>query len=102
MMKKHTLALVLITLLSGLTWADDAQKARQPGDYPFTADSLEQPGVPKGKLEGPFEFHSKVFAGNVRQYWIYVPANYKAKSKTRASLLVFQDGQRATNPKGSL
>ncbi len=31
-----------------------------------------------------------------------MPANYKAKSKTKPSLLVFQDGQRATNPKGSL
>src|SRR5262249_40040110 len=27
--------------------------ARQPGDYKLGPDSLPQPGVPKGKLEGP-------------------------------------------------
>ena len=51
-------------------------------------------------MRGPFEFHSKVFAGTVRRYWIYVPAGYTAAKP--ANLLVFQDGQRATNPNGSL
>jgi len=68
--------------------------------YPLTAESLVQEGVPHGRLEGPFEFHSKIIAGTVRRYWIYVPAQYSEKSP--ASLLVFQDGQRATNPNGSL
>lgn len=101
-MTKRIVLLVFTMLISYPTIANDAQKPRQPGEYPFTADSLEQPDVSKGKLEGPFEFHSKVFAGTVRQYWIYVPAHYKPKAKTKPSLLVFQDGQRATNPKGSL
>lgn len=74
--------------------------ARKPGDYPLTADSLRHQDVPRGRLEGPFEFHSKVFSGTVRQYWIFVPAQYDASKP--ASLLVFQDGQRATNPEGSL
>ena len=73
---------------------------RKPGDYPLTADSLPQPNVPKGKLEGPFEFRSHIIANTVRRYWIYVPAQYKPEKP--ASLLVFQDGQRATNPEGSL
>jgi hypothetical protein len=77
-----------------------AEAPRQPGDYPFTADSLEQPQVPRGKLEGPFEFHSNVFPDTVRRYWIYVPVNYDAQNPP--NLLVFQDGQRAINPKGSL
>jgi hypothetical protein len=102
MMKNYTSAILLVGLISCWTWADEPSKPRQAGEYPHTADSLEQSGVPKGKLEGPFEFHSKVFAGTVRQYWVYVPANYKTKSKIKPSLLVFQDGQRATNPKGSL
>ncbi|WP_414703779.1 alpha/beta hydrolase [Povalibacter sp.] len=78
--------------------------ARKPGEYPLTADSLNQPDVPKGKLEGPFEFHSKVIPGTVRRYWIFVPAQYSTKKPPAqgASLLVFQDGQRATNPEGSL
>ncbi len=68
--------------------------------YPLTEDSLVHDNVPHGKLEGPFEFHSKIIAGTVRRYWIYVPAQYSVK--TVASLLIFQDGQRATNPEGAL
>ena len=77
-----------------------AQAVRQPGEYPLTADSLVQPDVPHGSLRGPFEFHSRIFEGTVRRYWIYVPAQYKPSQA--ASVLVFQDGQRATNPTGSL
>ena len=56
--------------------------------------------MPKGKLDGPFLFKSQIIAGTVRRYWIYVPAQYT--SATPANVLVFQDGQRATNPTGSL
>jgi hypothetical protein len=73
---------------------------RKPGEYPPTADSLPQPGVAKGKLIGPLEFKSKIIAGTVRRYWIYVPVKYDAKSPP--NLLVFQDGQRAINPQGPL
>ena len=75
-------------------------QTRQAGEYPFTQDSLVQQDTRKGKLQGPFEFHSKIFAGTVRQYWIYIPADYNPKQPP--NLLVFQDGQRATNPNGSL
>ena len=71
---------------------------RQPGTYPLGPDSLPQDGVPKGQLEGPFLFKSQILAGTVRRYWIYVPAQYTGA--TPANVLVFQDGQRATNPTG--
>src|SRR6266700_5687788 len=70
--------------------------ARKPGDYTHGPDSKPQDGVPRGRLEGPFEFHSQIFAGTVRQYWLWVPAQYTPEKP--ACLLVFQDGQRATNP----
>jgi len=54
----------------------------------------------RGRLEGPFELHSRVYPGTVRRYWVYVPANYDPARPP--NLLVFQDGQRATNPSGSL
>jgi hypothetical protein len=73
---------------------------RKPGDYPLTAASLPQPDAPKGRLEGPFLFHSRVIPNTVRKYWVFVPAQYKPSDA--ASVLVFQDGQRATNPEGSL
>ena len=68
--------------------------------YELGADSLAQEGVPKGELIGPLLFQSEIIQNTIRRYWIYVPANYS--SDTVANLLVFQDGQRATNPKGSL
>jgi hypothetical protein len=77
-----------------------AAEPRKPGEYPPTADSIPQPGVAKGKLVGPLEFKSKVIAGTVRRYWVYVPAKYDPKSPP--NLLVFQDGQRAINPQGPL
>ena len=74
--------------------------AREPGVYTLGPDSLPQPGVPKGRLEGPIAFKSRILAGTVRRYWVYVPAQYQADRP--ANLLVFQDGQRATNPEGTL
>jgi enterochelin esterase family protein len=59
-------------------------------DYKLGPDSMPQNGVPQGKLEGPFEFKSKVFDGTTRNYWIYVPAQYDAKKP--ACVMVFQDG----------
>src|SRR5688500_4633409 len=74
-------------------------RAAEIPQYTLTEDSLVHEGVPQGKLEGPFEFHSKIIAGTVRRYWIYVPAQYTDASP--ASVLVFQDGQRAINPAGA-
>lgn len=68
--------------------------------YELGADSLPQTGVPTGDLIGPLLFQSEIIENTIRRYWVYVPANYSID--TPANLLVFQDGQRATNPKGSL
>jgi enterochelin esterase family protein len=40
---------------------------RRPGEYPVSAEALPQEGIPKGRLEGPFEFHSKIIANTVRR-----------------------------------
>jgi poly(3-hydroxybutyrate) depolymerase len=90
----------LITLIMGACILAGPVWARELGEYPLTADSLVQPGVAHGRLEGPFEFRSGVIAGTVRRYWVYVPAGYDTRRPP--NLLVFQDGQRATNPEGLL
>jgi enterochelin esterase family protein len=95
-MKLWAMGLVLALLAGPALGAEP----RKPGEYPPTADSLPQPGVPKGKLIGPLEFKSKIIAGTVRRYWIYVPVKYDANNPP--NLLVFQDGQRAINPQGPL
>jgi S-formylglutathione hydrolase FrmB len=94
--------LILAVLCASFASAAEATlaPARKPGDYPLGADSLPQAGVPAGRLEGPFTFRSAILAGTAREYWVFVPAQYSAEKP--AALLVFQDGQRATNPKGQL
>lgn len=59
-------------------------------DYPLTADSLPQDGVPKGTVTKHTWDTSTVFAGTTREYWVYVPAQYD-ESKP-ACVMVFQDG----------
>src|SRR5215831_18119339 len=79
---------------------DNAAPARRPGEYTLGPDSLPQEHVPQGRLEGPLLFRSAVFTNTVRQYWIYVPAQYTPQKP--ACVLVFQDGQRAVRTNGSL
>lgn len=59
-------------------------------NYELTADSRPQPGVPEGTLHGPFKWESKIFPGTVREYGIYVPAQYTDDKP--ACVLVVQDG----------
>ena len=73
---------------------------RKPGTYALPPEAYPKDGVPRGKLEGPFELKSQIIPNTVRRYWIFVPAQYTATIP--ANLLVFHDGQRATNPEGSL
>jgi enterochelin esterase-like enzyme len=68
--------------------------------YQLGPESMPQDGVPRGKLEGPIVFKSKVLANTTRKYWIYVPARYDPARA--ACVLVFQDGARAINPQGVL
>jgi enterochelin esterase family protein len=105
-MKAIARALLMAGLApASLAWAQapahPSAAERKPGDYPITADSLPNPAIAHGQLLGPFEHVSMVFAGTVRRYWVYVPAGYRADGPA-PNLLVFQDGQRATNPNGSL
>jgi enterochelin esterase family protein len=96
-MKRFAIAAAMLCLaLPSLALADAPRKA---GDYPLTADSQVR-AVAHGQVIGPVEFHSKVFPGTVRRYWVYVPAGYQASNPP--NLLVFQDGQRALNPDGPL
>jgi enterochelin esterase family protein len=99
------LALLLPLSSAVATFAADNASTNRPSalvgkTYELGPDSLPQEGVPKGKLEGPFLFKSQVFSNTVRQYWVYVPAQYSPEKP--ACVLVFQDGQRAVRTNGSL
>jgi enterochelin esterase-like enzyme len=80
-MTRRLACLTLLLLAPALRAADD---------YPLGPDSMEQPDVPKGKVTKYTWDKSTVFPGTVRDYWVYVPAQYDGK--TPACVMVFQDG----------
>ena len=87
-------AAALLFTLTGMT-----ASARGADEYVLGPDSLPQAGVPKGRVEGPLVFKSKLFADTIRQYWIYVPAQYDA-SRPHA-VMVFQDGHAYVGAEGT-
>lgn len=82
-MKKLLLIIFLISSISAFEQAPAE-------NYPEDSASIEHPGVPKGEvLKFTFE-NSKIFPGTWREYWIYVPAQYR--SDKPACVYVNQDG----------
>ena len=79
---------------TAFTWHYEAADRRLGGGqlevYETHPDSREQPGVPKGTLKQMPPWESKIFAGTKRDWWVYVPAQYRAE--TPAAVMVFQDG----------
>ncbi|MEP7320450.1 MAG: alpha/beta hydrolase-fold protein [Saprospiraceae bacterium] len=51
--------------------------------------------VPTGQIKGPFKFHSKIYPGTERNYWLYIPVQYDA-GKPACSMIV-QDGLSRAN-----
>jgi len=65
--------------------------------YKLGPDSMRRDGVPKGTVTKDV-WHSNIFPGTVRDYWVYVPAQYDEKKS--ACVMVFQDGQAYVNETG--
>jgi enterochelin esterase-like enzyme len=65
-------------------------RQREVEAYTDQPELAEQPGVPKGKLTPQKPWESKIFPGSTRQWWVYVPAQYKDDQP--ACVMVFQDG----------
>src|SRR5262249_44219670 len=80
-MRLRLAGVVLTLIVASSLWAADA--------YKLAPDSMEQPGVPKGKVT-KHSWKSQIFPGTECDYWIYVPAQYDAKKPT--CVMVFQDG----------
>ena len=68
-------------------------------NYPLDPDSQRQQDVPAGTVTKHRWESTAFFPGTVRDYWIYVPAQYKAEQP--AAVMVFQDGGSYVNEKGS-
>ncbi|MEP7318936.1 MAG: SMP-30/gluconolactonase/LRE family protein [Panacibacter sp.] len=66
-------------------------KAQTPVEnYTVDSASVEHKGVPKGEVLKFVFDNSKIFPGTWRQYWVYIPAQYKPE--TPACVYVNQDG----------
>ena len=80
---------------SALTWHYELGPDRRLGGsqieaYETHPDSRERTDVPKGSVKQMPPWESKIFAGTKRDWWVYVPAQYRAESP--AAVMVFQDG----------
>jgi enterochelin esterase family protein len=65
--------------------------APQDDQYTLGPDSQIQKSVPQGKvIQMPAWTNSKIYPGTTRDWWIYVPAQYKAEQP--ANVMVFCDG----------
>lgn len=59
--------------------------------FPLPPDSFPQAGVPKGTVTKHTFDRSTIFPGTVRDYWIYVPAQYDPAKA--ACVMIVQDGE---------
>jgi len=73
-----------------LTTTATLHAAPQDDQYVLGPDSKAKDGVPRGKVVPMEPWKSKIFDGTVRDWWVYVPAQYDAAKP--AAVMVFQDG----------
>ena len=100
--RKTLLTLVLALAVARYGQSQNPAPAAPNPDafYKLGPDSLEQEGVPRGQIRGPFTLQSNAYPGTQHTYWVYVPAQYN--SSTPASLMIFNDGQAFIAPTGNL
>ena len=91
-MRRLSVSLLVVTALCA------ASAVRAADDYHLGPDSMVQDGVPRGKVTKLEWKSDKVFPGTVRDYWLYVPAQYDAAKP--ACVMVFQDGGSYVNETG--
>ena len=88
---------VAVNLAHGtaLTWHYDLGTDRRLGGsqleaYETHPDSRERADVPKGTVKQMPPWESKIFSGTKRDWWVYVPGQYRPENP--AAVMVFQDG----------
>ncbi len=85
-----------VTLPDGtaMRWHCDVDGTTRGGGqfelYLYPPETREQTGVPHGTLTQQPKWKSRIYPGTERDWWIYVPAQYKPE--TPACVMIFQDG----------
>ncbi|MEZ6058987.1 MAG: alpha/beta hydrolase-fold protein [Planctomycetaceae bacterium] len=95
----HVIALISATVLlsvfvSGSSADDDADAI-----YELGPDSQRHESVPQGSVT-THTWKSSVFEGTIREYFVYVPAQYDGSKP--ACLMVFQDGHAYVDENGQM
>ena len=87
---RHSAIPRFLPLMAGLCFCVASRGADAPPEtYEYGPDSLRHEGVPRGTVTKHL-LKSTVFPGTIREYHLYVPAQYnKAKP---AAVMIFQDG----------
>jgi enterochelin esterase family protein len=89
-----------LAIVAGLMAQNPPQAPNPDTLYRLGPDSLEQEGVPRGEMRGPFTLQSMAYPGTQHTYFVYVPAQYNASKPV--SLMIFNDGQAFMAPTGNL
>ena len=84
-MRKIPIVIFLVVACAALLRAEE---------YTLGPDSQRQPNVPKGTLT-KYSWTSKIYPATTRDYWIYVPAQYKAEKPAC-------EARRNSRPEGAL
>ena len=69
------------------------------GPFVLGPEAQRQPGVPRGTVTKA-EWRSTIFPGTLRDYYVYVPAQYTPDSP--ANVMVFQDGWSYADEEGGV
>lgn len=90
---------VAIALVVSLAVALPSVVAQAETAYPSPPEATAFAGVPQGKVtQHSFTSRGILFPGTVRDYWLYVPAQYNKKKP--APFMVFQEGESYVSEKG--
>ncbi len=87
----HSIAPALFRFALPFAFAGLLAAAPEDEQYVLGPDSLPKAGVPAGEVrQMPAWTDSKIFPGTTRDWWLYIPAQYKADSP--ANVMIFCDG----------
>lgn len=73
----------------------------KPKEYRLGPDSMRKEGVPRGMVT-KHTWKSTIYAGTIREYYVYVPALYDREGDEAAAVMVFQDGHAYVDENGQM
>jgi hypothetical protein len=94
-------SICLLSLMGIASLALAAEEKKQVKEYSMGKESQRQEGVPRGTVITK-TWKNKVFPNTIREYMIYVPAQYQQEGKDKAAVMVFQDGHAYVDEKGQV